>query len=62
MRTASVTETGSVNALGDKQLGADVAADDTIYAALRVSGAVETASSEERPQDHLMGGSGYAVS
>ncbi len=40
---------------------ADVAADDTIYAALRVSGAVETASSEERPQDHLMGGSGYAV-
>ncbi|GAB4816742.1 hypothetical protein N2152v2_003788 [Parachlorella kessleri] len=61
LRTASVTETGSVNALGDKQLGADVAADDTIYAALRVSGAVETASSEERPQDHLMGGSGYAV-
>lgn len=31
-------------------------------AALRVSGAVETASSEERPQDHLMGGQGYAVS
>lgn len=61
LRTASVLESGSVNALGDKQLVADVEADSTIYAALRVSGAVETASSEERPEDHLMGGSGYAV-
>lgn len=33
----------------------------SIFAALRGCGAVELASSEEKPTDHEMGGSGYSV-
>ncbi|KAI3438745.1 hypothetical protein D9Q98_001164 [Chlorella vulgaris] len=61
LRTASCDETGTCNTLGDKQLEADMVADSSIFAALRGCGAVELASSEEKPTDHEMGGSGYSV-
>lgn len=61
MRTAAVHETGTCNALGDKQLVADVEADGRIMAALRGCDAVATASSEEQPEDLTLGGSGYSV-
>ncbi|PRW59000.1 Sedoheptulose-1,7- chloroplastic [Chlorella sorokiniana] len=61
LRTASTSETGTSNALGDKQLVADVAADRCVFDALRACGAVELASSEEAPTDHELGGSGYSV-
>jgi sedoheptulose-bisphosphatase len=61
LRTASTDEAGTSNALGDKQLVADLEADTAVFAALRACGAVEIASSEERPIDVPLGGSGYSV-
>ncbi|PSC76933.1 Sedoheptulose-1,7-chloroplastic [Micractinium conductrix] len=61
LRTASVAEIGTSNALGDKQLVADVAADRCVFDALQECGAVELASSEEQPADVEMGGQGYSV-
>ena len=42
-------------------LQVDVAADDLVFQALRSSGAVATASSEERPEEIDLGGHGYSV-
>ncbi len=39
----------------------DVKADDVIFHNLRACGAVATASSEERPEEHDLGGQGYSV-
>ncbi|KAL6776553.1 hypothetical protein ACKKBG_A21600 [Auxenochlorella protothecoides x Auxenochlorella symbiontica] len=61
LRTASTAETGTSNDLGDRQLAADVVADEAVLKALRSSGAVETASSEEQPHDIALGGFGYSV-
>lgn len=51
LRTASTAETGTSNTLGDKQLVADIEADNKIMDALRACPAVSLASSEENPQD-----------
>lgn len=61
LRTASTEEAGSSNALGDRQLVADLETDAAVFAALRRCGAVALASSEESPADHDLGGSGYSV-
>lgn len=61
LRTASTKPTGTDNALGDHQLAADVIADEAVMEALRRSGRVATASSEERPEDIALGGQGFAV-
>ncbi len=61
LRTPGVTETGSTNTFGDKQLEADVQTDRIVFECLRASGAVETASSEESSDMHPMGGSGFSV-
>lgn len=50
-----------VNAFGDRQLKADVAADTVLFQKLRECGAVEIASSEENTAMVPMGGSGYSV-
>mmetsp|Transcript_3452 Transcript_3452/g.9929 ORF Transcript_3452/g.9929 Transcript_3452/m.9929 type:complete len:305 (+) Transcript_3452:96-1010(+) len=52
---------GAVNIFGDRQLKADVAADEIIFRKLRECGAVETASSEENTSMEPMGGTGYSV-
>lgn len=51
LRTASVAETGTSNLLGDKQLVADIEADNRVMNALRECSAVAMASSEEQPED-----------
>lgn len=61
LRTASTSEVGTSNALGDKQLVADIEADNSILKALTESGAVEVASSEEQPHDIPLNGKGYSV-
>ena len=61
LRTPGVTETGSTNTFGDKQLEADVQTDRIVFERLRASGAVETASSEESSDMLPMGGSGFSV-
>ena len=61
LRTPGVTETGSTNTFGDRQLEADVQTDRIVFEHLRASGAVETASSEESSDMHALGGSGFSV-
>lgn len=56
LRTAATTETGTFNPLGDKQLVADVAADEKVVTSLRACGAVALGSSEEQPADLDLGG------
>jgi sedoheptulose-bisphosphatase len=51
LRTASTAETGTSNQLGDKQLVADIEADNKIMDALRRCPSVALASSEEDPRD-----------
>ncbi|KAK9845722.1 hypothetical protein WJX81_000574 [Elliptochloris bilobata] len=61
LRGSGHSEVGTANAFGDKQLQADVAADAVVLERLRQCGAVETASSEERPELVPLGGRGYSV-
>eukprot|EP00899_Mesostigma_viride_P001818 jgi/Mesvir1/11637/Mv00038-RA.1 len=61
LRTASVSPIGTTNTFGDKQLAVDVIADKIVFDALRESGLVATASSEELTDMVPMGGSEYAV-
>ena len=61
LRTPGVTETGSRNTFGDKQLEADLQTDRIVFDRLRACGAVETASSEESSDMHALGGSGFSV-
>ncbi len=61
LRTPGVTETGSTNTFGDKQLEADVQTDRIVFERLQASDAVETASSEESSDMHAMGGNGFSV-
>ncbi len=51
LRAAGPASAGTSNACGDAQLDLDLAADAACFAALRDSGAVCLASSEERPED-----------
>jgi Fructose-1-6-bisphosphatase, N-terminal domain len=61
LRKGATHEAGTVNAFGDKQLVADVKADEIIFTALRQSGAVSVASSEEQTDMLSMGGEGFSV-
>jgi fructose-1,6-bisphosphatase len=61
LRFASRVEAGTCNALGDKQLLADLQANEIIIAALRNCNSIALVSSEEDPRDILLGGSGYSV-
>ncbi len=61
LRTPSVSETGTTNTFGDRQLEADVQTDRIVFERLCACGAVETASSEESPDMHALGGSGFSV-
>jgi len=61
LRTASTEETGTYNQLGDKQLMADIEADNRVMDALRGCSAVALASSEEQPEDLHLNGIGYSV-
>lgn len=45
----------------DSPMQVDIAADDIIFNRLRESGAVATASSEEKPEEISLGGRGYSV-
>lgn len=62
LRTASSAETGTSNLLGDKQLVADIEADNKIMDALRACHTVALASSEENPQDILLNAENGAYS
>ncbi|CAG9466885.1 unnamed protein product [Pedinophyceae sp. YPF-701] len=53
--------TGGVNPSGDKQLLADLQADEVIFRNLKESGVVSLACSEEQPDVVHTGGSGYCV-
>jgi len=50
-----------LNAFGDQQLKADLAADTVMFRKLRECGAVQTASSEENTAMEPMGGTGFSV-
>ncbi|CAM9673289.1 unnamed protein product, partial [Chrysoparadoxa australica] len=50
------TAAGSTNSFGDHQLEIDLHADEVIFNALRASGAVVVAASEEKPSEQDMGG------
>lgn len=62
LRTTLPDEAGTTNTFGDKQLAADVISDGIVFEALRESGAVATASSEETTDQKHLGGSGYSCS
>ena len=52
---------GTQNDFGDHQLHVDIEADNTLFAALKDSGLVAMASSEENPTEIACGGEGYSV-
>ena len=64
--TFSTAKVGTENSFGDNQLEVDVKCDDVIFAALRASGTVNIASSEETPEEldcgsMLSGEGGFSV-
>lgn len=52
---------GTTNEFGDNQLDVDVKADAVLFEAMRKSGVVAVASSEEMPHEISCGGMGYSV-
>lgn len=52
---------GTTNEFGDNQLDVDVKADAVLFAAMRRSGVVAVASSEEMPHEVACSGEGYSV-
>jgi len=61
IRTASCDKMQCFNEFGEEQLAIDILANSVIFANLRASGAVMTASSEETPTEDPMGGIGYST-
>lgn len=57
----STEQVGTQNAFGDNQLDVDVKTDEVLFNALKASGLVKVASSEENPVEVPCGGSGYCV-
>lgn len=61
VRTASCGATACVNSFGDEQLAVDLLADKLLFEALKYSGVVSWACSEEVPEPVDMGGAGFSV-
>jgi sedoheptulose-bisphosphatase len=61
VRTASCDTMACFNEFGDEQLAIDILANNIIFSALKNSGAVATASSEETPVEDPVGGIGYST-
>lgn len=61
VRTASCSATACVNTFGDEQLAVDMLADKLLFEALKYSGVVAWACSEEVPEPVDMGGKGFSV-
>lgn len=57
----SSAKVGTTNAFGDDQLDVDVKTDEVLFGALRASGCVHVAASEENPVEIACGGSGFSV-
>ena len=57
----STEQVGTQNTFGDNQLDVDVKTDNVLFAALKASGAVHVASSEENPVEIPCGGVGYSA-
>ncbi len=61
IRTADTGSAGSTNTFGEEQLTLDVLADQIMFAQLKESGVVATASSEEQAEAVALGGEGFSV-
>ncbi|KAK9839275.1 hypothetical protein WJX81_005282 [Elliptochloris bilobata] len=61
VRTASCSALNCVNTFGDEQLAVDVLADKLLFEALKYSGCVKYACSEEVPEPVDLQGSGFSV-
>lgn len=57
----STEQVGTQNTFGDNQLDVDVKTDEVLFNALKASGLVKVASSEENPVEVPCSGSGYCV-
>ena len=61
IRTSSCDKMECFNDLGDEQLAIDIVANSVIFANLKASGVIATASSEETPVEDALGGIGYST-
>lgn len=61
VKTASCSATACINSFGDEQLAVDLLADKLLFEALRYSGAVKYACSEEVPEPVDVQGEGFCV-
>ena len=61
LRTADTSAVGTINACGDVQIAADVAADAACFAALRSCGVVAIAASEETAVETDLGGASFSI-
>jgi len=61
IRTASVSQVGTTNLFGDKQLAIDIISDQIMFDVLKKSGKVSLAASEEKPVEQDLGGVGFSV-